>query len=131
MGSNLVCKDNGWVLNAGAISSPIRNISNRAARMTVGSPLLNWRSMAASDRGSRTRRLTDFMVALLMELRAELMSGNMRAQLDGHTMLKDPETTRYTTRHPHQTYTGQFKAELVAACQLPGASIAALPSATA
>jgi len=41
-------------------------------------------------------------------------------------MLKDPETTRYSTRHTHRTYTRQFKAELVAACQQPGASIAAL-----
>lgn len=46
-------------------------------------------------------------------------------------MLKDPETTRYSTRLTHRTYTRQFKAELVAACQQPGASIAALASSHA
>ena len=42
------------------------------------------------------------------------------------TMLKDPQTQRYAQRRTHRTYTPQFKAELVAACQQPGASIAAL-----
>lgn len=42
------------------------------------------------------------------------------------TMLKEPQTPRYTVRRTHRTYTPQFKAELVAACQQPGASIAAL-----
>ena len=41
-------------------------------------------------------------------------------------MLKDPEISRYTTRRTHRTYAPEFKAELVAACQVPGASIAAL-----
>lgn len=41
-------------------------------------------------------------------------------------MLKDPETPRYSVRRTHHTYTPQFKAELVAMCQKPGASIAAL-----
>lgn len=41
-------------------------------------------------------------------------------------MPKDIETARYSTRPTHRTYTAQFKAELVAQCQLPGASIAAL-----
>ena len=46
-----------------------------------------------------------------------------------HTMLKNSEISRYSTprTHPtHRTYTAQFKAELVAACQQPGVSIAAL-----
>lgn len=42
------------------------------------------------------------------------------------TMLKEPPTPRYAVRRTHRTYTPQFKAELVAACQQPGASIAAL-----
>ena len=41
-------------------------------------------------------------------------------------MLKEIETARYSSRPTHRTYTPQFKAELVAQCQLPGASIAAL-----
>lgn len=42
------------------------------------------------------------------------------------TMLKDPQTPRYAVRRTHRTYNPQFKAELVAACLQPGASIAAL-----
>ena len=41
-------------------------------------------------------------------------------------MLKDSETPRYPARRTHRTYTPEFKAELVKACQQPGASIAAL-----
>jgi transposase len=41
-------------------------------------------------------------------------------------MLKDPQTPRYAQRRTHRTYTPQFKAELVAMCQKPGASIAAV-----
>ena len=41
-------------------------------------------------------------------------------------MLQDSETPRYAAQRTHRTYTRQFKAQLVAACQLPGASIAAL-----
>jgi transposase-like protein len=41
-------------------------------------------------------------------------------------MLKDSEISRSTNRRTHRTYTPEFKAQLVAACQLPGASIAAL-----
>ncbi len=41
-------------------------------------------------------------------------------------MLKGSEVSRYSTRRTHRTYTPEFKAELVAACQQPGASIAAL-----
>lgn len=41
-------------------------------------------------------------------------------------MLKDPDLARYATGRTHRTYPGQFKAELVAACQQPGASIAAI-----
>ena len=41
-------------------------------------------------------------------------------------MLKDMEISSYTTRRTHRTYTAEFKAQLVAACQQPGASIAAL-----
>jgi transposase len=43
-----------------------------------------------------------------------------------HTMLKESEVSRYSTRRTHRTYTPEFKAELVAVCQQPGASIAAL-----
>ena len=43
-----------------------------------------------------------------------------------HTMLKDSETPRHTTRRSHRTYAPEFKAQLVAACQQPGTSIAAL-----
>ncbi|MDD2978327.1 transposase [Aquabacterium sp.] len=42
------------------------------------------------------------------------------------TMLKDPQSPRYAVRRTHRTYTSQFKAELVAACQQPGASIATI-----
>lgn len=42
------------------------------------------------------------------------------------TMLKDPQTPRYAQRRTHRTYTPQFKAELVAMCQKPGVSIAAV-----
>jgi transposase len=42
------------------------------------------------------------------------------------TMLKDPQTPRYAQRRTHRTYTPQFKADLVAMCQKPGASIAAV-----
>ena len=41
-------------------------------------------------------------------------------------MLKDPQSPRYAVRRTHRTYTPQFKAQLIAACQQPGASIAAL-----
>ena len=41
-------------------------------------------------------------------------------------MLKEPEISRYSTRSTHRTYTPEFKAELVAACQQTGVSIAAL-----
>ena len=41
-------------------------------------------------------------------------------------MLKEPDLARYSTRRTHRTYTRQFKAELVAACQQPVASIAAI-----
>jgi transposase-like protein len=41
-------------------------------------------------------------------------------------MFKEPDLARYSTRRTHRTYTRQFKAELVAACQQPGASIAAI-----
>lgn len=43
-----------------------------------------------------------------------------------HTMLKNSEISRYSTPRTHRTYTAQFKAELVAACQQPRVSIAAL-----
>ena len=42
------------------------------------------------------------------------------------TMLKDSQLPRYAARRTHRTYSAQFKADLVAACQRPGASIAAL-----
>ena len=43
-----------------------------------------------------------------------------------HTMLKDSKISRSTTRRTRRTYTPEFKAELVRACQQPGISIAAL-----
>lgn len=43
-----------------------------------------------------------------------------------HTILKDAEISRYSTRRTHRIYTPEFKAELVAACQQPGAFVAAL-----
>lgn len=46
-------------------------------------------------------------------------------------MLKDSETSKYAVRRTHRTYTREFKAELVAACQVPGASIAAIAGAHA
>lgn len=42
------------------------------------------------------------------------------------TMLKDPQLPRDAARRTHRTYSAQFKADLVAACQRPGSSIAAL-----
>ena len=41
-------------------------------------------------------------------------------------MLKDSEISRYSTRRTHRTYKPEFKSQLVAACQQPGASVAAL-----
>jgi transposase len=41
-------------------------------------------------------------------------------------MLKEPDLAKYPARRTHRTYTAEFKAELVAACQIPGASIAAI-----
>ena len=41
-------------------------------------------------------------------------------------MLKETEISGYSPRRTHRTYTPEFKAELVAACQQPGVSIAAL-----
>lgn len=41
-------------------------------------------------------------------------------------MRKTSETSPLSARRTHRTYTAQFKAQLVAACQQPGASIAAL-----
>lgn len=46
-------------------------------------------------------------------------------------MLKDSEIPRYANRRTHRVYTPEFKASLVAACQKPGASIAALANANA
>lgn len=45
------------------------------------------------------------------------------------TMLKDLEIKARTGVRSHRTYTKHFKEELVAACQLPGASIAGIASA--
>ena len=42
------------------------------------------------------------------------------------TMLKDSDVSGYSTHRTHRTYAPQFKAQLVAACQQPGVSIAAL-----
>jgi transposase-like protein len=46
-------------------------------------------------------------------------------------MLNDSQTSRYGTRRTHRTDTREFKAELVAACRVPGASIAAVAGAHA
>jgi transposase len=46
-------------------------------------------------------------------------------------MLKDSDIAGYSTRRTHRTYTLEFKAELVAACQQPGVSIAALANSHA
>ena len=42
------------------------------------------------------------------------------------TMLKDIQLPRYEARRTRRTYSAQFKADLVVACQRPAASIAAL-----
>ena len=41
-------------------------------------------------------------------------------------MLKESENAGYSTALTHRTYAPQFKAQLVAACQQPGVSVAAL-----
>lgn len=46
-------------------------------------------------------------------------------------MLKDLDIARDSARRTHRTYTAEFKAELVAACQEPDVSIAALASSYA
>ena len=43
-------------------------------------------------------------------------------------MSKELEIPRSSARRTHRTYTAEFKAQLVIACQQPGASIAALAS---
>jgi hypothetical protein len=43
-------------------------------------------------------------------------------------MLKDSETPRYAVRRTKRTYSAETKAELLAACKAPGASIAAIAS---
>lgn len=45
------------------------------------------------------------------------------------TMLKDSEAPRYAARRTKRTYSAQTKAELMAACLVPGASIAAIANA--
>jgi len=44
-------------------------------------------------------------------------------------MLKDSNTTRYAVRRTKRTYCADTKAELIAACLVPGASIAAIANA--
>lgn len=44
-------------------------------------------------------------------------------------MLKDSDTPRYAVRRTKRTYSADTKAELLAACNAPGASIAAVASA--
>ncbi len=44
-------------------------------------------------------------------------------------MLKDSETPRYSVRRTKRTYSAETKAQLLAACGAPGASIAAVASA--
>lgn len=43
-------------------------------------------------------------------------------------MLKDSDTPRYAVRRTKRTYSAETKAELLAACNAPGASIAAVAS---
>jgi transposase-like protein len=43
-----------------------------------------------------------------------------------HTLLKDSEPPNFPSGRSHRTYTAAFKAEIVAACQQPGVSIASL-----
>lgn len=50
-------------------------------------------------------------------------------QLIVDTMLKDSETPRYAVRRTKRIYCADTKAELMAACLVPGASIAAIASA--
>ena len=45
------------------------------------------------------------------------------------TMLKDSDTPRYAARRTKRTYSADTKAQLLAACRAPGASIAAVASA--
>ena len=45
------------------------------------------------------------------------------------TMLKDSDPPRYAARRTKRTYSADTKAELLAACNAPGASIAAVASA--
>lgn len=44
-------------------------------------------------------------------------------------MLRDSDTPRYAVRRTKRTYSADTKAELMAACRAPGASIAAVASA--
>jgi transposase-like protein len=44
-------------------------------------------------------------------------------------MLKDSDTPRYAVRRTKRTYSAETKSELLAACNAPGASIAAVASA--
>ena len=44
-------------------------------------------------------------------------------------MLKDSDTPRYAVRRTKRTYSAETKAQLLAACNAPGASIAAVASA--
>ena len=44
-------------------------------------------------------------------------------------MLKDSDTPRYAVRRTKRTYSADTKAQLLAACNAPGASIAAVASA--
>lgn len=46
-------------------------------------------------------------------------------------MLKDSQTPKQPNRRAHRTYAPEFKANMVAACQKPGASIASLATANA
>ena len=46
-------------------------------------------------------------------------------------MRKDSEISRYAVRRTHRTYTREFKAELMATCEVPGAFIAAIAGAHA
>jgi len=59
-------------------------------------------------------------------MRGAVLSKIVCMQPSVDTMLKDPQSPRYSVRRTHRTYSPQFKAELVALCQRPDTSIAAV-----
>ena len=76
------------------------------------------------------RRLTRSFFKLLKKDSATALSQQSRkiacTQSIVHIMSKTLEISRPSNPRSHRTYSAQFKAELIAACQQPGVSIAAL-----